>query len=464
MKRFFIYLIAVVLFCAEVHVLSFNELHAGDQTADCNIVLITIDTLRTDHLSCYGYERNTTPHIDAIAEQGIIFKNVIAPSSWTAPSMASLFTSTYPVNHGLVHGIEHRRQLQEVLSDELTTLPEILQKNGYTTFGVSSNHHLTEEFGFGRGFDYFVYLGWKNADMVNKKVYSWEKTIKQSGKYFLWIHYIDPHVPYTARSPWIEGYAAQSLDQAWQVSRKVRSNLRLEEFVPTLKEDPQALADLIALYDSEISYVDIHIGQLMERFSLGRDALIIITSDHGEEFLEHDGVGHGKNLYRETVSVPLIIKQPYSTKKKRVERYVNLLDVMPTILDLINVNSPEQTLGESVLARKGTLGWLKAIMSNNDAKEYDFIELDRYHLMKSIMTPQWKYIYDYQDESEQLYNLEKDPLERSNIFYKEPERCNQLKKQLFQWVSESKKYPPKTKTIELSPDEEEKLKNLGYIN
>ena len=267
-----------------------GDLRADSRTTDCNIVLITIDTLRADHLSCYGYERNTTPHIDAIAEQGIIYKNAVAPSSWTAPSMASLFTSTYPVNHGVVHGIKYRKQVHEVLSGELITLPEILQRNGYTTFGVSSNHHLTEEFGFDRGFDYFVYLGWKNADMVNKTVCSWEKEIKQSEKFFLWIHYIDPHVPYAARSPWIKDYAATSLDQAWQISRKVRSNFRLKEFVPTLKEDPQALADLIALYDSEISYVDFYIGKLMERFAFESDTLIIITSDHGEEFLEHDRV------------------------------------------------------------------------------------------------------------------------------------------------------------------------------
>jgi arylsulfatase A-like enzyme len=204
MRQFFIYFIAAVLFCTGDPFLYFNELHARDRTTDCNIVLITIDTLRADHLSCYGYERNTSPHIDKIAAQGITFKNVIAPSSWTAPSMASLFTSTYPINHGLVHGIKVRKQKKEVLSDQLITLPEVLRKKGYTTFGVSSNHHLTEEFGFARGFDFFAYLGWKNADMVNKTVYSWETTIKQSEKYFLWVHYVDPHISYAARSPWIE--------------------------------------------------------------------------------------------------------------------------------------------------------------------------------------------------------------------------------------------------------------------
>lgn len=153
MKRFFIYILAVVLFCTEGFDLFFKKLHAGDRTTDCNIVLITINTLRADHLSCYGYERKTTPNIDAIAEKGIIFKNVIAPSSWTAPSMASLFTSTYPLNHGVIHRIKNRIEKKEVLSEELEALPEILRKRGYTTFGISSNHNLTEELGFARGFD-----------------------------------------------------------------------------------------------------------------------------------------------------------------------------------------------------------------------------------------------------------------------------------------------------------------------
>ena len=122
---------------------------------DFNIVLITIDTLRADHLSCYGYERKTSPHIDTVAEKGILFKNVAAPSSWTAPSMVSLFTSTYPINHGVIHGLQFREKLkkrkkysQAVFSKKLATLPEILRKQGYTTFGISSNHNLKKELGF----------------------------------------------------------------------------------------------------------------------------------------------------------------------------------------------------------------------------------------------------------------------------------------------------------------------------
>ena len=148
---------------------------------DFNIVLITIDTLRADHLSCYGYERNTSPNIDQIAEQGTVFKNVIAPSTWTVPSMASLFTSTYPINHGALTATRatNKIYMQDVFSDRLTTLAEILKDHGYTTLGVSSNSHLSRQFGFARGFDYFKGLRWVNARAVNKQIYLLEDKIKK---------------------------------------------------------------------------------------------------------------------------------------------------------------------------------------------------------------------------------------------------------------------------------------------
>ena len=178
MKQLFLtYGIAILSTFPGVLALSPDDLKAEASKDDFNIVLITIDTLRADHLSCYGYKRNTSPNIDKIAEKGIIFTNVIAPSSWTAPSMVSLFTSTYPINHGVIHSFESERGKkgyfkQEVFSSELTTLTEILKQNGYTTFGVSSNHHLTEVSGFARGFDYFKYLKSSTADRINKEFIS----------------------------------------------------------------------------------------------------------------------------------------------------------------------------------------------------------------------------------------------------------------------------------------------------
>ena len=142
-QLFLIFIIAITSILSGISALSPDDLKAEVSKDDFNIVLITIDALRADHLSCYGYERNTSPNIDKIAEKGIVFNNVIAPSSWTAPSMVSLFTSVYPINHGVIHGFTKDGEVlrQEVFSNGLITLTEILQKQGYATFGVASNHH-----------------------------------------------------------------------------------------------------------------------------------------------------------------------------------------------------------------------------------------------------------------------------------------------------------------------------------
>ena len=169
------------------------SMHAGICCASpkggtCNIVLITIDTLRADHLSCYGYERKTSPVIDAIAENGIVCSNVYAPSSWTAPSMTSLFTSVYPINHGVVHGIgyteDNALNVQEIFSPDLTTLAEVLQANGYSTFGVSANPHLSEKFRFDRGFEYFTCLPFEGAKVVNQARFCLGRRSKEGREVF----------------------------------------------------------------------------------------------------------------------------------------------------------------------------------------------------------------------------------------------------------------------------------------
>lgn len=415
-----------------------------------NIVLITIDTLRADHLSCYGYHRKTSPAIDKIAEQGIIFKNITAPSSWTPPSMASLFTSVYPVNHGVVHGTIYARWTQyerEVFSDDLTTLAEILRDQGYATFGVASNLNLSEKFGFARGFDYFKCLSWVPAHFVNDILYAWENEIKKTDKYFLWIHYFDPHVPYLARKPWIERYASKKSTRKHDFSGKQINDLT--RLIPDLKNDPQALADLVAHYDSEINYVDSYIGELIKKFGLTKNTLVVITSDHGEEFLEHGRLGHGNNLYQETIHVPLIIKLPHNSSGQTVDENFSLIDVTPTILGILNIAPPEHMLGKSLL---------KKVVPLNT-----FAELDTNSNLKSLVTAEWKYIYNYSDDSEQLYNVMSDRLELNNLAAENFEQQVRLKEQLFEWVKTAKRHPPKKKFYKLSAEEKEKLKSLGYL-
>jgi len=455
MKIFLIYLALLLLFVGGCS----NE---DVSKTDFNIVLITIDALRADHLSCYGYHRNTSPNIDKIAEKGIVFNNVISPSSWTTPSMVSLFTSVYPINHGIIKGFAKGREIhnQKVFSDDIITLAELLKANGYETFGAASNLHLSEKFGFARGFDNYKCLPWQTAPQVNRVVYSWESQIKNSGKFFLWIHYFDPHHPLTPRTPWIEHYTSHELTQQLNLSNKSSDYIQLN--IPRLRKE--ALSNLVALYDSDINYVDLHIGELIKNFELEENTLIIITADHGEEFFEHGQFGHGKNLFQETINIPLIIKLPHHDKKETIDEYVNLVDIMPTIIDILNINPPEQLLGKSVLEKQGLFFRLMQILTNREIDNYGFAELDRKEVLKAILTPEWKYIYNYKNKTGQLYNIKLDPHELNNLADKKTKECTKLKGQLLSWVASSKTYPVKSQLFEISQEEKEKLEAMGYLD
>lgn len=429
-----------------------------------NIVLITIDALRADHLSCYGYERETSPNIDKIAEQGILFKNVIAPSSWTAPSMVSLFTSTYPTNHEVIHGAGYRKNItayvQEVFSDKLTTLAEALKKQGYSTFGVSSNLHLSGKFGFDRGFDHFECLPWVDAQKVNEAIYSLEDEVKKSDKFFIWLHYFDPHSPYHARFPWIKQYAPQTPLSELEIF--IKPLFMLEEYIPLFHENQNKLKNLVALYDSEINYVDSYLEEFIKRFKLNKNSLIIITSDHGEEFLEHGSLEHAKNLYRETIHVPMIIKLPTSDKKEIVNKHVTLVDIMPSILYILEHRIPDQTLGKSFFKMETPLFWQERLVVDENETEYILSELNTESILKTIITHKWKYIFNYKNNIDQLYSVTSDPYDHNNLANKNPKQCEQLKKELLDWVSTSKRYPAKIQ--EFSQEEEEKLKAMGYLD
>ena len=470
-QLFLIFITTMISILPGISALFPDDLKAEVSKDDFNIVLITIDALRADHLSCYGYERKTTPNIDKITEKGIIFKNAVAPSSWTAPSMASLFTSVYPINHGL-HGIIVKRNVYgNAFSDELTTLAEILKEHGYTTFSVASNTILSESFGFARGFDYFKCLSFLPAPDVNQTIYSWEDKIKSSDKFFLWVHYIDPHLPYHVRSPWIEHYTSKSeMPNIRNLSKRFLVGHKKEFSIATIDNPAQyrPLAtlyknNLLALYDSEINYVDSYIGELIKKFNLNKNTLIIITSDHGEGFLERGLLGHGNNLYQEEIHIPLIVKLPHCSKKEIIKKRVNLIDLMPTILHILNINPPEQTLGESLWGKQRFLFWTKKGFLKKKKVNYEFSELDRKAILKMIMTPQWKYIYNYEDETEQLYNIKSDPFELNNLIDTQNRQEEWLKNQLFNWVSSAKQYPTEKISIQLSPKEKEKLEALGYV-
>jgi len=433
-----------------------------------NVILILIDTLRADHLSSYGYERETSPHIDRMAKEGVLFQNAVAPAPWTKPSTASLLTSRYPSVLGTIYG-------QSMLPDSATTLAEVLKSAGYTTAGFVANPQVKAIFNFNQGFDFYddsivedkiyynilrsrdlekriirslfkIRLSWthnNNAEMLNRKFIPWLKENKDTN-FFLYLHYIDPHEPYSPPSPFNTKYTSSGM------SKNERN---------------------IALYDGEIAYIDKHIGELLhllEELNIADNTLVILTSDHGEEFYEHGGTGHGQSLYEELIRVPLIIKYPSVLPAgNMVKNRVGIIDVMPTILEILDISSDNHMEGVSLLP---------LIKKENlvDRNDYFFGEtyLSRF-TGKSVSYRNWKYIYTESSElrnlselgPEELYNLDDDPDELNNLLDQKPEIVRNLREKLSfysRYVKEKAvSSPEKAKVDERT---KQQLKALGYVD
>ena len=428
---------------------------------DFNIILITIDTLRADHLSCYGYDRTTSPAIDKIAEEGVLFTNAIASSPWTPPSMASIMTSLYPVSHGVRSGIikSGKAYNQEILSDEFTTLAELLKISGYETFGAVANVHMARELGFAQGFDHYYCEGFDEASRLNDIILSWKDKIMNSKKYFLWVHYFDPHHYYHPRTPWFDEYSSGLKTGNLQLSKMTMEELFA--LIPELKEKKDLLSYLTALYDSEINYVDHHIGKLIKELELDENALIIITSDHGEEFLDHGSLGHSHSLYQELIHVPLIIKMPHSLSRHEksfariCNERVSIIDIMPTILGTLGIDPPAQAAGEDLFDN----GSLSKEQGNNDI----FSEVSTWKVLNTIIRENWKYIYNTCTQKDELYNISRDPKELNNLIHQESALAHELKQEMYRWASASPQAPSIKKEFALSNEVEEQLKAMGYL-
>jgi arylsulfatase A-like enzyme len=425
-----------------------------------NIVLITIDTLRADRLGCYGYHRETSPFIDTLAARGTTFTNAYATSSWTSPSMASIFTGLYPRQHGVLHGFveerERRIATQEFLSPRFETLAEVLRDAGYATFGVSSNGHLTELTGFDQGFDRFTSMWFEWSPAPNRVVEGWSAQLHAASPYFLWVHYFDPHHPYFAREPWIGNYTPAGASVAeWAGIPLGRVRARISD----LQSDPDALQSLVDLYDSEINHTDDHLRTLFDLLEPGNETLIVLTSDHGEEFLEHDLLGHSKTLFEEVIRVPLIFVLPGEPNPGHaVAQPVSNLNIMATILDYLGIGLPEVSGGTSLMPyiEAGGVSHPRPV----------FVELDRGREdWKALRLGSWKFMCpDWKRRRCALFDLARDPGERRNLLTENPSSAAQLRDQLFGWIAANPVFRPPSVDMTLDEKQKEKLRSLGYAN
>jgi uncharacterized protein (TIRG00374 family) len=431
-----------------------------------NVILIVVDTLRADRLSCYGYAGSASPHIDALAADGVLYRNMLAQSSWTRPSIATILTSLYPSSHTAMSKPDR-------LPQGALTLAEVLQEAGYRTAGLADNINIAPLFGFDQGFDSYTYLEpqlplgasdvsselalyqaarraysmltggrvvvqeyYQDAATVTAAARGW-LTGHQGERFFFFLHYMDPHDPYMVHPYNGVGYARAS----------------------NQNPDPALAATFSALYDGEVRYLDGYLGELvsfMRQAGLYEDTLIILTGDHGEEFQEHGGWWHGQTLYEEQLRVPLIVKYPGGARAgAQEEAYARSLDVAPTIVDAIGLPLPDTWQGRSL--------W-----SATEPPAYLFAEEDfEGNIIRSVQQGSHKLILANRDNprglpAEALFDLAADPGEQRNVAQGEAGWASTLHEVLQRAQEEALSRQLAGESGTIDREAEELLRKLGY--
>jgi arylsulfatase A-like enzyme len=450
------------------------------------IILISIDTLRSDHLTAYGYHRDTSPNLSKLIDDSTFYKSAYTNGCWTMPSHVSLLTGTLPSRHGINkdwHSTHNKKYPK--LNDSIKTISEVLKIHNKNIKTIKFAA-LPDEMGFKRGFDINNRKDpFDNDNKFNKLLAELENHKK--GDFFFFIHTWWVHTPYThsyfLEKEGLSPEKRKAIDNFKRMSKKQRSALlgkaakKLDaDFIYFLKKNNLFNAeDCRAMYDGGIRYVDAYIGRLLDKLKqLGiyDNVMVVVVSDHGEHFAEHMPKKfygfHGNDYYEEFIEVPIIIKFPHSTKSKTITYPVSLIDVFPTMLEYYKIKVPGFNQGDSLLIppskRKNRYIVSEAI--TNKGIEKKMIRLGN---LKYIITMKktdnrarvnWEKI-----KERRLYNLKTDPLEKINLYdtpeYKET--CANLEKLLKRILDQSSDpdFSPKETTIEEKTLEQ--MKALGYL-
>ncbi len=417
-----------------------------------NVLLITLDTTRVDHLGCYGYARPTSPHLDAMAAESTVYTRAIAPGTWTLPSHASLFTGKCPTSHGarydpkgslmLSSAIPNRPTLSEyrvngVVPSE-ATLATILGRAGYRTGGVAGGPWLKKIFGLGTGFEW-----WDDDDIgsvngriaadLNARALPWLDTVTEP--FFLFLNYFDAHAPFLPPPELADAFLP----------------------APLVKGSRPTPEQALALYDAEIRYADQHFGDVvaaLKRRNLYDRTWIIVTADHGELFGEHGMKGHGTAPYQEVIHVPFVSKPPLGDGGigARADR-IQLTDVMPLVLDRLGLPRPEgiqggipPQLGRPVMAESYTLA---AIYPDGD--------------WLTILDGDWKLMWN-STSGARLYDLAKDPHELDDVIGANRERAAELERTMQTHLAALPRSQGSQPAQTVDDATRDALKSLGYID
>ncbi len=407
----------------------FGTLAAAQSAPKINVVVITIDTLRADHLGCYGDKQIRTPNIDALAADGVRFERAYTPVPVTLPAHTVIFTGTYPMLSGM-HDFSGNK-----LSPSQPTLASVLKQHGYATGAVIGSAVLDSRFGLNQGFDfYYDHFDFNRLDESNLEEMERPGNLvadvaldwlakNHHEKFFLWMHLYDPHYPYRPPPPYNEQYKDR-------------------------------------LYDGEIAFADAQVGRLiacLKANGLYRNTLIVLTGDHGESLGEHGEKTHGFFIYNATLHVPVIIRLPGSPHAAILPEMISLADLMPTVLQTLKFDVPAQVQGVSLLP-------LMAVKKSEDSRSlYAETFLPRLHFnwneLRSVETDRYQFIDAPRPE---LYDLSKDPGETQNLYPEKKAVADELRARLAALMNKYGAGQELAEKTGLDPALMERLKSLGY--
>ncbi len=446
-----------------------------------SIVLVVADTLRADRLGVYGHEGQLTPFIDSLASEALVYENARSVSSWTAPSMASMFTSLYPSQHGVVTGFSLSMAnaankggaMINRIPATVESLPEALRAAGYRTFGVADNPNIVSQLGFERGFDRFHASNYEGAEAVNAAALQWKSEIQSPEPFFLYLHYMDPHQPYHPRRPWfafdereIEGAPADEdgtpmgfVSEAGLRAVHIR---RVIEGAQDAQEIEARLAygvDLaIAAYESEIRYLDEHVRQIFEQLALDSETVVVFVSDHGEELGEHGSIGHPFKLYDELLSVPLILRLPPKFNRAgRINGLTSIMDIHPTLLEIAGISADSALAGKSLLGPMDGSEERELLAMRTHERAIDT------HKLEALLSGGSKLIISSTSETVEFYDLSSDATEQHNLAAAHAAKAEQFKARLSAMQASLTTF--EREFIDLSLDEnfDQMMRDLGYL-
>ncbi|MEE2677563.1 MAG: sulfatase [Myxococcota bacterium] len=419
-----------------------------------NLLLVVVDTLRADHVSAYGYPRDTTPQLAALAAEGTRVEIAYAPSATTGPTHAALFSGRHPRSVGV-------RRNAVPLPEEVPTLAERLADAGFATAGVVSSFVLDGRFGFDQGFSdwdddfepsqatvrhgsfegHALEAGFdRRASETTDRALAWLAQ-SRTAPFFLFVHYFDPHDPYVPPAPFAERFAV----------------------APDASPRDQATAR----YDAEVAYTDAEIGRLLaglDALELADDTLVVVTADHGEGLFDHGHLFHDVFLYEEAVRVPLVVRGPGIAAGRVVAGPVSLVDLLPTLLDLVEGPGPAGTGARSFAPLLRGVG-------NFDAERPIVLERREFRTDRvgripvrgealAVRAGRWKYVEAPEEGRRELYDLVRDPGEMENVSGREPARVAALADFLARWREE---HPVMAPVAPVSPEDARRLEALGYV-